>query len=37
MRTFFYYLDTGEWGPFRNGPYMVDGKPGVLPDNIVEI
>jgi hypothetical protein len=37
MRTFFYYLDTGEWGPFRDGPYMVDGKPGILPDNIVEI
>jgi len=37
MRTFLYYTDTGVWGPFRNGRYMVDGKPGELPDNIVEI
>ena len=37
MKTFFYYADTGNWGPFRNGRYMVDGKPGELPDNIVEI
>jgi hypothetical protein len=37
MRTFLYYTDTGVWGPFRNGRYMVDGKPGELPDNVVEI
>jgi hypothetical protein len=37
MRTFLYYTDTGVWGPFRNGPYLVDGKPGELPNNIVEI
>lgn len=37
MKTFFYYTDTGNWGPFRNGRYMVDGKPGELPNNIVEI
>lgn len=37
MRTFFYYTETGKWGPFRNGRYMVDGQPGDLPDNILEI
>ena len=37
MRTFLYNLDTGERGGFRNGPYLVDGKPGVLPPNMVEI
>jgi hypothetical protein len=37
MRTFLYNLDTQERGAFRNGPYLVDGKPGVLPPNMVEI
>jgi hypothetical protein len=37
MKTFFYYTDTGQRGPIRNGRYMVDGQPGILPDNILEI
>jgi len=37
MRTFFYFLDTGQIGDIREGRYMVDGLPGWLPDNIVEI
>jgi hypothetical protein len=37
MRTFLYNLDTGERGAFRDGPYLVDGRPGVLPSNMVEI
>lgn len=38
MKTTLY--DTNEQqrvGKFRNGPYLVDGKPGPLPDNIVEL
>ena len=38
MRTFLYNLDTQERiGEIRNGPYLVDGLPGPLPSNIVEI
>jgi len=37
MKTFFYNIDTGEKGEFRDGPYMVDGQPGVLPPHLVEI
>jgi hypothetical protein len=37
MKTFFYNIETGEKGEFRDGPYMVDGQPGVLPPHLVEI
>lgn len=37
MKTFFYNLETGEKGEFRNEPYTVDGQPGVLPAHLVEL
>ena len=37
MKTFFYNINTGEKGEFRDGPYLVDGQPGVLPPHLVEI
>jgi hypothetical protein len=38
MQTFLYNLDTQKReGPIREGRYMVDGQPGILPDNLVEL
>jgi hypothetical protein len=32
-----YNKTTAEHGPLRSTPYTVDGEPGVLPDNMVEL
>jgi hypothetical protein len=32
-----YNTTTAEHGPLRSTPYTVDGEPGVLPDNMVEL
>lgn len=38
MQTFLYNTITQKReGPVRNGPYLVDGQPGVLPDGWVEL
>lgn len=38
MQTFLYNTLTQEReGPIRNGPYLVDGQPGVLPEGWVEL
>ena len=38
METFLYNLDTQKReGPIREGRYLVDGQPGVLPSNLVEL
>jgi hypothetical protein len=38
MQTFLYNLNTQQReGPIRNGHYLVDGQPGVLPDYLVEL
>jgi hypothetical protein len=38
METFLYNLNTQKReGEIRNGRYLVDGKPGVLPDFLVEL
>jgi len=38
MQTFLYNTVTQQReGPIRNGPYLVDGQPGVLPDGWVEL
>lgn len=38
MTTILYDTDTKQLiGSFRDGPYLVDGKPPVLPSNIVEL
>lgn len=38
METFLYNTITQQReGPIRQGPYLVDGKPGVLPDGWVEL
>jgi hypothetical protein len=38
MQTFLYNLNTQQReGPIRNGRYLVDGQPGVLPDYLVEL
>lgn len=38
MTTTLYDTDTKQLiGGFRNGPYLVDGKPPVLPSNVVEL
>lgn len=38
MQTFLYNLNTKQReGGIREGRYMVDGKPGILPDFIVEV
>jgi hypothetical protein len=36
MQTFLYNLNTQQKeGPIREGRYLVDGQPGVLPDYLV--
>lgn len=37
MKTLLYNIDTGHKGEERDGYYMVDGKPGILPDYLVEL
>ena len=38
MQTFLYNIQTQQReGPVRNGRYLVDGKPGELPNHIVEL
>ena len=37
MKTTIYNTTTEEAGAFRKSPYMVDGKPGKLPSNKVEL
>jgi hypothetical protein len=37
MRTRLYNTETGELGRIRDGNYLVDGQPGVLPPNMVEL
>jgi hypothetical protein len=38
MKTVLYNTTTNErYGPVRNGRYMVDGKPGELPDYLIEL
>jgi hypothetical protein len=38
MQTFLYNLNTQQReGPIREGRYLVDGQPGVLPDHLVEL
>jgi hypothetical protein len=38
MQTFLYNLNTQQReGPIREGRYLVDGQPGVLPDFLVEL
>ena len=38
MQTFLYNLNTQQReGPIREGHYLVDGQPGVLPDYLVEL
>lgn len=38
MRTFLYNLNTQQrYGPIREGKYLVDGRPGALPDFLVEL
>lgn len=38
MKTFLYNLNTQKKeGPIRDGRYLVDGKPGILPDFLVEL
>jgi hypothetical protein len=38
MKTFLYDITTNEKiGPVRNGRYLVDGKPGELPEHIIEL
>lgn len=37
MNTLLYNKKTGQAGPIRIGKYMVDGKPGILPEDIVEL
>jgi hypothetical protein len=38
MKTFLYNIETQKReGPIRNGRYLVDGKPGVLPEFMVEL
>jgi hypothetical protein len=37
MRTRLYNTETGELGRIRQGVYLVDGKPGILPPYMVEL
>lgn len=38
VQTFLYNLNTQErYGPIREGRYLVDGRPGALPDFLVEL
>lgn len=38
MKTFLYNINTLQReGPIRDGRYLVDGQPGVLPDYLVEL
>jgi len=37
MYTLLYNTATQTPGPIRNGRYLVDGKPSILPDDIVEL
>ena len=37
MKTTLYNTTTSEAGVIRKEPYMVDGKPGILPDHLVEL
>ena len=37
MKTTIYNTTTEEAGVISPEPYMVDGKPGILPDNLIEL
>jgi len=37
MKTIFYNTTTAKLGKSRATPYTVDGQPGILPDNIIEL
>src|SRR6056297_3561500 len=37
MKTTIYNTTTSEAGAIRQEPYTVDGKPGILPDHLVEL